>query len=291
MYAKTCSCPSQKLCKHSKAVAHYFNVVDFSVFPESDGFAMVKYHNMAHGSCEPAYWYRQFNGNTDVKKLEQLIEKLKTEEEEAETVANVNHNDNEIDIIAEETENHDNDNDNGNDNDNDNDNNHETANDNDQHYDLADTSYVNEDISFHDDPDSDNIPTKLNDFFSAIDAWKEKLKQNYRGDKAIQKAVATLHQKIKKQNNGNIETFKRHLFEMGHKPSIQIGTGRKRKNGWVIPVLAHSRQRRKFLHRGNRAATVGRRFKEPNMLNRQAKKQQHSLQKDVEMNRTSARKH
>ena len=84
MYAKTCLClcPSQKLCKHRKAVAHYFNVADFSVLPESDGFAMVKYHNMAHGSCEPAYWYRQFNDNTDVKKLEQLIEKLKTEEEE-----------------------------------------------------------------------------------------------------------------------------------------------------------------------------------------------------------------
>ena len=48
-------------------------------------------------------------------------------------------------------------------------------------------------VSTHEEPDSDDIPTKLNDFFSDIDKLKEKLKIYYRGDKAIQRAVATLH--------------------------------------------------------------------------------------------------
>ena len=41
----------------------------FQSLPESDAFAMVKYNFMAHGSYEPPHWYRQFNDNTDVKKL------------------------------------------------------------------------------------------------------------------------------------------------------------------------------------------------------------------------------
>ena len=145
MYADTCTCPSQKLCKHRKAVAHYFNVADFSVLPESDAFAMVKYHFMAHGSCEPAHWYRQFNDNTDVKKLEQLIEKLKTEEEQAATV------------------------------------------------------------------------------------------------ECQQRAVATLHQKIKKQNNGNIEAFKRSVICLKWDTKHQFKLAKAEKGRMVglfpIPVL------------------------------------------------------
>ena len=114
-------------------------------------------------------------------------------------------------------------------------------NDNDQAYDLADTSYVNEDISVHNAPDSDNIPTKLNDFFSDIDTRKEKLKQNYRGDEAIQRAVATLHQKIKKQNNGNIETFKRSVICLKWDTKHQFKLAKAEKGRMVglfpIPVL------------------------------------------------------
>ena len=77
---------------------------------------MIKYHFIGHGSCEPAHWYRQFDDSTDLKKLEEFIEKLKTEEEQAATV------------------------------------------------------------------------------------------------ECQQRAVATLHQKIKKQNNGNIEAFKRSVI-------------------------------------------------------------------------------
>ena len=188
---------------------------------------------MGHGSCEPAHWYRQFDDSTDLKKLEEFIEKLKTEEEQAATVENVNNDDNEVNVIAEATETPDDGNDNDNDNNND--------NDNHQAYDLADTSYVNEDISVHNAPDSDNIPTKLNDFFSDIDTRKEKLKQNYRGDEAIQRAVATLHQKIKKQNNGNIETFKRSVICLKWDTKHQFKLAKAEKGRMVglfpIPVL------------------------------------------------------
>ena len=126
------------------------------------------------------HWNRQFDDTTDLKKLEDFIEKLNTEEEEAESVENVNEDaNNQDDVMTEETIAPDDNNDN--------------ENDNDQDYDMDDTSYVNEDISTHEEPDSDDIPTKLNDFFSDIDKLKEKLKIYYRGDKAIQRAVATLH--------------------------------------------------------------------------------------------------
>ena len=38
------------------------------------------YHFMAHGSYEPAHWYRQFDDTTDLKKLEEFIERLKQDE-------------------------------------------------------------------------------------------------------------------------------------------------------------------------------------------------------------------
>ena len=57
-------------------MAYHFKVADFSVLPECDAFAMARYHFMAHGSCEPAHGYRQFDDTTDLKKLEEFIEKL-----------------------------------------------------------------------------------------------------------------------------------------------------------------------------------------------------------------------
>ena len=97
---------------------------------------------------------------------------------------------------------------------------------------------------------------------------------------------------------------------MGSTPSIQIGKGKKKKNGSVIPVLAHSKSRRTYKHRGNRAVPAGRKFNDPKVrkqmvINDQtdnvyyalpisrekARRQEHNLQKDISLNRSSAKKH
>ena len=97
---------------------------------------------------------------------------------------------------------------------------------------------------------------------------------------------------------------------MGSSPSLQKRKGRKKKNGSVIPVLAHSRSCRTFKQRGNRAVPAGRKFKDPKVrkqmvINDQtdnvyyalpssrdkARRQEHNLQKDISLNRSSAKKH
>ena len=89
---------------------------------------------MTYIECSLVHWNRQFDDTTDLKKLEDFIEKLNTEEEEAESVENVNEDaNNQDDVMTEETIAPDDNNDN--------------ENDNDQDYDMDDTSYVNEDIS------------------------------------------------------------------------------------------------------------------------------------------------
>ena len=300
MYADSCSCPSGRskgLCKHKTSIAHHFGIEQFAVLPSSDAFAMCRYHYMALGRCEEPHWYRQFNRNINLTKLKEFIENLKTND-----ASNSNTNDALGDINAIEDE-------------------EDIIIDNDQpeaddahdfDYNIEDTSYNNDqEIQDNEDEDDENIPTKLHAFLDDIDTWKQKIISKYNKDPSIRRAVATLHTKIKKQNTGNPETFKRHLFDMGQCATVQIGKGnKKRKSGSVIPVLPHSRSRRKFRHRGNRAVTAGRKFKDPNVArqmvateesdnvwyqlpssHKKQKRQEHCLQKDVDLNRSTARKH
>ena len=249
MFADTCSCPMQGICKHKKSIAHHYEIEEFAVLPSNDAFAMCRYHYIALGRCEEPHWYRQFNKNTDLVKLKAFIDNLKNNDIDTNTEnSNVTEN---IEMDSEEAPDEVND---------------DEAVDDDENmdnYDIADTSYTQE-ASAQNDDDNDNIPTKVNDFFEDLNGiWKTKLVSNFKSDKSIGRALASLHTRIKKQINGNPETFKRHLFEMGSSPSLQMGKGRKKKNGSIIPVLAHSRSRRTFKQRGNRAVPAGRKFKDP----------------------------
>lgn len=246
MFADTCSCPMQGICKHKKSIAHHFEIEQFAVLPSNDAFSMCRYHYIALGRCEEPHWYRQFNKKTDLVTLKAFIDNLKTLDIDTYT-ENSNLTENiETDSEGAPAEVNDDD----------------IVDENMENYDIADTSYTQEEPAENDD-DNDNIPTKLNDFFEDLNIWKTKLVSNYKNDKSIQKAVSSLHTKIKKQINGNPETFKQHLFDMGSTPSIQIGKGKKKKNGSVIPVLAHSRSRRTYKQRGNRAVPADRKFKDP----------------------------
>ena len=262
----------------------------FAVLPSSDAFAMCRYHFMALGRCEEPHWYRQFSRNVNLTSLKEFIENLKTNDT---SNSNDDINDIEEDIIM--------------DNDR-----PDTNNIHDISFNIEDTSYNDDqEILDNEDEDDENIPTQLKAFLDDIDVWKQKIISNYKKDSNIRKAVATLHTKIKKQINGNPETLKRHLFDMGQCASVQIGKGnKKRKSGSVIPVLPHSRSRRKYKHRGNRAVMAGRKFKDPNVCrqmvvteesdtvwyqlpssHKKQKRQEHCLQKDIDLNRSTGRKH
>lgn len=161
------------------------------------------------------------------------------------------------------------------------------------------------------DLDDDDIPTKLQDFIDEFDKFKLNVISNYKMDKKVQQAASTLTGKLKKANNGNHETFRRHLFQLGQDPSIQKQKGKKKKNRGIIPIQSSARARRKFRHRGNAAAPAGRKVKEPivqremvvndddenvyyavpSKTKHRKAKQKHSLNDDILNNRPSAKKH
>ena len=46
MFADTCSCPMQGICKHKKSIAHHFEIEQFAVLPSNDAFAMCQWSSM-----------------------------------------------------------------------------------------------------------------------------------------------------------------------------------------------------------------------------------------------------
>ena len=46
MFADTCSCPMQGICKQKKSIAHNFEIEQFAVLPSNDAFAMCQWSSM-----------------------------------------------------------------------------------------------------------------------------------------------------------------------------------------------------------------------------------------------------
>ena len=46
MFADTCSCPMQGICKQKKSIAHHFEIEQFAVLPSNDAFAMCEWSSM-----------------------------------------------------------------------------------------------------------------------------------------------------------------------------------------------------------------------------------------------------
>ena len=155
MFADTCSCPMQGICKHKKSIAHHFEIEQFAVLPSNDAFSMCRYHYIALGRCEEPHWYRQFNKKTDLVTLKAFIDNLKTLDIDTYT-ENSNLTENiETDSEGAPAEVNDDD----------------IVDENMENYDISDTSYTQE-VPAENDDDNDNIPTKLKDFFEDLNIWK-----------------------------------------------------------------------------------------------------------------------
>ena len=115
---------------------------------------------------------------------------------------------------------------------------------------------------------------------------------------------------LEKISKGNKNTLRNSLFNIGKEINKPRQSGKKKKNGKLIPIQVTAKSRRLYKHRGRTVGVLGRRPKDQEIrrqlviddldentyhsLPKQKKtkdKQIHSLKQAVDLNKPSAKKH
>ena len=149
----------------------------------------------------------------------------------------------------------------------------------------------------------------LEDFVTAIDDFKNKIKLSYAKD--WKKGVKNFTKNLVKLTKGSVNTLKQSLFKLGNEATKQNKSGKKKKRiGKLIPIQVTAKSRRQYKHRGRVVGLLGRRPKDqeqrtqllvgsnkdnvyhtlPNQK-KSKRKDVHSLKHSVQMNKPAAKKH
>ena len=149
----------------------------------------------------------------------------------------------------------------------------------------------------------------LEDFVTAIDDFKNKIKLSYAKD--WKKGVKNFTKNLVKLTKGSVNTLKQSLFKLGNEATKQNKSGKKKKRiGQLIPIQVTAKSRRQYKHRGRVVGLLGRRPKDQEqrtqllvgsnkdnvyhtLPNQKKSKQKdvHSLTHSVQMNKPAAKKH
>ena len=100
----------------------------------------------------------------------------------------------------------------------------------------------------------------LENFVTAMDAFKNKVKQVYNKD--MKKGVKHFTKKLINITKGNMNTLKQSLFSIGREMSSSKSGVKKKKKGKQIPIQVTAKSRRQYKHRGRGVGILGRRPKD-----------------------------
>lgn len=158
------------------------------------------------------------------------------------------------------------------------------------------------------DNESSDDDLDLENFVTAIDAFKNKVKLSYTKD--LKKGVKSFTKNLIKMTKGNINTLKQSLFNIGKDATNAKRAGKKQKKGKLIPIQVTAKSRRQYKHRGRAVGVLGRRPKDQEqrmqmlvsntddnvyhtLPNQKVSKSKgiHSLKNSVEKNKPAAKKH
>ena len=156
--------------------------------------------------------------------------------------------------------------------------------------------------------DSDDEDLALGDFITAVDAFKSKVSSSYAKD--WKRGIKSFTKNLVKLTKGNINTLKQSLFKIGKDVTNPKKSGKKKKNGKLIPIQVTAKSRRRYKHRGRVVGVLGRRPKDQEQRNqlivtsnednvyhtlpsqkKSKKRDPHSLKHSVNQNKPAPKKH
>ena len=103
------------------------------------------------------------------------------------------------------------------------------------------------------------VMEELTSLFDDMDILKSRMKEMYSKDEKAREAIKKYHNKVKKLNKANDESWKNGMFDLSKNPSIMLQGGRKSTKSSYIGVQPASMQKRRYKHRGRTSALTGRR--------------------------------